>query len=526
MEIQSRQGLRLVTWNVNGIRTVFNYHPWTQLRSLSAMFDFFQADIITLQELKVALKDVSNTVGIVPGFQSYVSVPAEKKGYSGVGVYVRIPLETDPWHVKQALSVVKAEEGITGMLTSYDTKKRYIESPESVGGYPALDPEVATAIDREGRCVVLEMATNTVIISVYCPANSTGTEDGELYRLQFIEAVLSRIWNLSSMGKHVVLMGDLNIARDLIDRADKIGELSKVRRLSTRGDLEEENKLECIAFTKSTIPRLLLNEILIDSLGDTSNPVLIDTVRRIQGRRRGLYTVWNTLRNSRPGNYGSRVDYILGTEKLAQCTKIADIWPKVMGSDHCPVFTDFDMTSLCDQNVRLTTQTPKFEAKYVYKLLTGNIGTMFAMAKKRKAQDPPAKPSQNEKEKKKSKKEITSFFKKRGVQSDSDTPYETPSMSSSEESTPSEEVQPESSEVTLPLSITNTTQSNSILTNGKFGFNGAIPKCRHLKECALKTAMTPENKGRKFWTCAKPKGEIVTPEDDANFSCGFFQWRS
>ena len=36
-------------------------------------------------------------------------------------------------------------------------------------------------------------------------------------------------------------------------------------------------------------------------------------------------------------NYGTRIDYILVSADLAPCVALADVWPHVRGSDHCPV---------------------------------------------------------------------------------------------------------------------------------------------------------------------------------------------
>ena len=97
------------------------------------------------------------------------------------------------------------------------------------------------------------------------------------------------------------------------------------------------------------IGRRLLNEMLIDSIIPdlAEKGVLIDSTRYAQGRKRlKMYTVWDTYRNSRPANYGSRVDYILVSKALKEGVKKADIWAKVMGSDHCPVFTDLQICLL------------------------------------------------------------------------------------------------------------------------------------------------------------------------------------
>ena len=521
-QIPPSQGVRFVTFNINGFRTLFHYHPWTKLRTLGAMFSSMQADIITLQELKVAPMDVDNRLGKVPGYNCFITVPLQKKGYSGVGVYVRCPLEDDPPPVKLALTVVRAEEGITGSLLSKDTKQRYSELPASIGGYVNLDDDIASGIDSEGRCLILEMANNTVIISVYCPANSMGTEEGEQFRVQFIECLFKRVRNLVSMGKNVVLMGDINISKDLIDSAVAIRDMTQaglVRIAAKHEDFEEVNRDACLKFTSSTVPRLLLNELLMDSMSsgtfpDQSNGVLIDTVRRVQGRKKGLYTVWNTLTNSRPGNFGSRIDYILVNEKLAMLTKNAGIWPFLMGSDHCPVFTDFNVETVDSEFIGLEgLKLPRLEARFAFNLSRGDIGKFFT---KKETPSPSSthssqiltkskvvKPANMSKSKgiSRNRSNIMSFFKP--VSHDSDL----------------------CSVVSAVPESNGEISSKKVLENGKFKLSGDIPKCKHNEECVLKTAMTSENKGRKFWTCCKPRGEVKDPDDESKFDCGFFQWK-
>lgn len=43
-----KNGLRLVTFNVNGVRTLFQHYPFSRMNnSLKEAFELFKADIIT-----------------------------------------------------------------------------------------------------------------------------------------------------------------------------------------------------------------------------------------------------------------------------------------------------------------------------------------------------------------------------------------------------------------------------------------------------------------------------------------------
>ena len=134
-------------------------------------------------------------------------------GYSGVGIYTR----------QSACAPVKAEEGLLGILTPSGSSTSYRDLPdkESIGGY--LTPtQVADLgvdpvyLDSEGRCLVLEFPA-FVLFGVYSPANSNGQRDD--FRFGFLAALETRIRNLVKKGKRVILTGDLNITRELIDSA-------------------------------------------------------------------------------------------------------------------------------------------------------------------------------------------------------------------------------------------------------------------------------------------------------------------
>lgn len=66
----------------------------------------------------------------------------------------------------------------------------------------------------------------------------------------------------------------------------------------------------------------------------------IDTFR-LYDDRLSQYTCWNVMLNLRPVNLGTRIDYILCSKDL-KCIR-AGIMPELKGSDHCPVFSEFDI---------------------------------------------------------------------------------------------------------------------------------------------------------------------------------------
>jgi AP endonuclease 2 len=221
------------------------------------------------------------------------------EGYSGVVIYTR----------NSVCAPVKAEEGITGILTppGSSTSFRDLSEDQQIGGYPTEEQlqmsEVdASTLDSEGRCVILEFPA-FVLLGTYCPANRDDTRDA--FRLGFLDMVDSRIRNLIAMGKRVVWTGDLNISRGELDSAAADESMRK------QGVSEEEYI--------STPARRLFNQMLdggkviLPRDEGRDEPVMWDATRSFHQGRKGMFTCWETKVNARPGNYGARIDYVLGS---------------------------------------------------------------------------------------------------------------------------------------------------------------------------------------------------------------------
>ncbi|KAJ5766484.1 uncharacterized protein N7511_004100 [Penicillium nucicola] len=342
-------GFRITTWNVNGIRNPFSYEPWRGTRTFESMFNILESDIVVLQETKIQRKDLRDDMVLVPGWDCYFSLPRFKKGYSGVVIYTR----------NATCAPIRAEEGITGVLCPPNSAISFCELPEEqqIGGYPTAEqlsrheavseeldsekeqddpnprPEAridAATLDSEGRCVILEFPA-FVLIGVYCPAYRDESRD--TFRMDFLNALDSRVRNLTAMGKRVIVTGDINIAKQGLDAAHGMEAIRK-------GTTSEDEFI-------SGPSRRLFNQLLSDGvvIGERDNgreePVLFDTCRSFHPDRAGMYTCWDQKLNTRPGNYGSRIDYVLCSLNMQDWLSGSNIQEGLMGSDHCPVFADF-----------------------------------------------------------------------------------------------------------------------------------------------------------------------------------------
>lgn len=187
-----------------------------------------------------------------------------------------------------------------------------------------MDP---ATLDAEGRCVVLEFPA-FVIFGVYSPANSNGMRGN--FRYSFLCTLDARIRNLQKMGKNVILTGDLNVSREEIDtaRAEEAMREEGITRAEYLG-----------APNRRIFNQLLENGQVFGPRDEgREKPVLWDICREFHPKRQGMYTHWEQKINARPGNFGSRIDYVLCSTAMSGWFQDSNIQEGLMGSDHCPVY--------------------------------------------------------------------------------------------------------------------------------------------------------------------------------------------
>ena len=218
-------------------------------------------------------------------------------GYAGVVIYTR----------NSTCAPIRAEEGITGILCPPNSSAPFRDLPEEqqIGGYPTLEQQSefevdAATLDSEGRCVVLEFPA-FVLIGTYCPANRGESRDS--FRQNYIEALDARVRNLTSMGKRVFVTGDLNISRGEIDSAHAAEAIRK--------GLTTEDEFVSVGVRRIFNQLLSGGKVLGERDEGREIPALHDICRAHHPDRKGMYTCWEQRINARPGNYGSRIDYVL-----------------------------------------------------------------------------------------------------------------------------------------------------------------------------------------------------------------------
>lgn len=157
--------MKLISWNVNGLRSVLR-------KSFLNYLDREQPDILCLQETKCRPEDVEQLWSA--SYTTYWNC-AEKKGYSGVAIFTRTrPIQVVP----------------------------HIAIPEH---------------DQEGRVLMAEFA-DFFLINVYVP-NSKRDLSRLSYRQRWDRDFLAYLKQLETK-KPVIFCGDLNVAHTEIDLAN------------------------------------------------------------------------------------------------------------------------------------------------------------------------------------------------------------------------------------------------------------------------------------------------------------------
>ncbi len=160
--------MRIISWNVNGIRAVQKkgFVEWLLNES---------PGILCLQETKAKESQLTDDLRNVIGYQSFWC-SGERKGYSGTAIYTKTPPKS--------------------LSFGFGLGKKF---------------------DAEGRIIVAKFADFT-ILNIYFP-NGQKDEERLQYKLDFYDAILDFCESLRKKGEKLIICGDYNTAHNEIDLA-------------------------------------------------------------------------------------------------------------------------------------------------------------------------------------------------------------------------------------------------------------------------------------------------------------------
>ncbi|MGV6826231.1 MAG: exodeoxyribonuclease III [bacterium] len=157
--------MRIITINVNGIRAAARKGFFQWLRRQ-------KADVVCLQELKAQTQQLTDKIFWPPSFHCHY-LPAERKGYSGVGLFCR---------------------------------QRPDQVVEGIGWQ---------VFDQEGRWIEARFGKLSVI-SLYLPSGSS-SEERQAFKFETLDFLMPYLRKLRDQGREYVICGDWNIAHRAID---------------------------------------------------------------------------------------------------------------------------------------------------------------------------------------------------------------------------------------------------------------------------------------------------------------------
>lgn len=189
-----------------------------------------------------------------------------------------------------------------------------------LSGHPVSDPRTNLTENPDEQARFISAVTADIhIINVYVPQGVAPGTDKFLYKLQWMEGLLSHLKTCYVPGMPLIMAGDFNVALEPIDLYDPEGMKGQA------GFHPEE--------------QAMLKRIMEWGLVD---------IFRMHHREGGHYTFWDyRIQNGLKRNMGWRIDYIFATRPLA--AKSTNVWidTNIRGqerpSDHTFLTAEFDV---------------------------------------------------------------------------------------------------------------------------------------------------------------------------------------
>lgn len=176
--------MKIVSWNVNGIRAVVK-------KGFADFIKKYQPDVLCLQEIKISDDARAKVEFDFPGYEEYWH-SAQRPGYSGTAILVKS---------EKSLRLSSGQVKVKSYLTGFQNK----------------------AHDNEGRVQALELE-KFYLVNIYFP-NANHELSRLDFKLNFNEDILELVEKLEKK-KPVLVCGDFNVAHQEIDLArpkDNVG---------------------------------------------------------------------------------------------------------------------------------------------------------------------------------------------------------------------------------------------------------------------------------------------------------------
>ena len=285
--------MRLVSWNVNGLRAVAKKGFEDSVAALDA-------DIIALQETKLQEGQIEMNLDGRYQFWSY----AERKGYSGTAVFTR----EAPLRALHGLGVPELDD--EGRIVALEFPKFWfvdVYTPNAQNELARIDHRMAW--DDAFRSFLKNLEAGVLPAGV--PVQEPAAGEGHVAMSELLRTAPGT----TASPKPVITCGDFNVAHNEIDLKNP-----GPNRGNAGFSDEERGK-----FTE-----------LLDA-------GFADTFRMLHPDETGAYSWWSYRFNARKNNAGWRIDYFIVSDRLRERIIDSRIHTDVYGSDHCPVELEIDL---------------------------------------------------------------------------------------------------------------------------------------------------------------------------------------
>ncbi|ADE10273.1 exodeoxyribonuclease III [Sideroxydans lithotrophicus] len=286
--------MRIITLNLNGIRSAYN-------KGLLEWFSRQDADILCVQELKAQAADMTADMLSPLGYHGYFHY-AEKKGYSGVGIY----------------SKRKPDSVIVGLdIPEFDAEGRYIEAQFG----------------------------NLSVVSLYLPSGSSG-EERQAVKFKFMEAFMPHLRQMMENSK-VPVVGESRLLPQTAGSTSNVSQPHMVQLQRSGRDV-----IVCgdwnIAHTEKDLRNWRGNKKnsgflpeerawLTELLGEVG---FVDVFRKLHPELEA-YTWWSNRGQAWAKDVGWRIDYQIATPGMAAKAVSTGIYKEQRFSDHAPLMVDY-----------------------------------------------------------------------------------------------------------------------------------------------------------------------------------------
>jgi exodeoxyribonuclease-3 len=286
--------MRVITLNLNGIRSAYN-------KGMLEWFSTQDADILCVQELKAQEPDMTPDMLAPLGYHGYFHY-AEKKGYSGVGIY----------------SKNKPDNVIVGLgIPEFDAEGRYIEAQFG----------------------------NLSVVSLYLPSGSSG-EERQAVKFKFLEAFMPHLRQMMENSKPSVV-GETRLLPQTAGSASNVSQphLDQLRHsgrdIIVCGDwniAHTEKDLKNWRGNKKNSGFLPEERAWLTQLFNEVG--FVDVFRKLHPELEA-YTWWSNRGQAWAKDVGWRLDYQAVTPGMAAKAVTTGIYKEQRFSDHAPMMVDY-----------------------------------------------------------------------------------------------------------------------------------------------------------------------------------------